>query len=622
MRVQFVVAARDHHLAVLARQRRDDTTAREAGFLQLLADEAAAGRQFDLEHFRLALLDRRDRRDAAAAHERQDAVRAEQPRRHGEVDAKTLVERHVVGLLHQRHRATDTEALAELARHQVALVLLADAEEGVGVADVLLLQEVQVGRVGVQHDDALQHLAEVLGLAAVLDDDAHVDVFALQLLADLLCYARGAEHHHRARLALLLPELLLERGDRLRLAEHEHLVAGAQVVGAARHQHLARAIDGGDQHARRQLQVLQLLAGERAAFQHDEAPQLHAAFGEVVDAERLVEPHRLHHFLGGEVVERQQQVVLEVLAEEGLRPPHRRRVAQAQHRLLGAHALAEQAGQHVDLVVVRHRQQQVGLVRVGAIEHVGARTVAVHGLNVEQVGDAPHALQVRVDDGDGVPFGRQHLRQIRTDLAEPDDQDVHREGRDDTVQSPGLILLLDNKDSFVWNLAQALGALGARVDVVRSDRIDVEALAAARALVVSPGPGRPEEAGISIAAIRRWSGHRPILGVCLGHQAIGAAFGADVVRGAPVHGRTSPIRHGGIGLFAGLPDPLHACRYHSLYVAPPLGPELVATAHLDSGELMAVQHRAHPTFGVQFHPESFRTQLGQRLLANFLREVA
>jgi len=185
-----------------------------------------------------------------------------------------------------------------------------------------------------------------------------------------------------------------------------------------------------------------------------------------------------------------------------------------------------------------------------------------------------------------------------------------------------LILLLDNKDSFVWNLAQALFALGADVEVVRSDRIEVEALARARALVVSPGPGRPEEAGISIAAIRRWSGQRPILGVCLGHQAIGAAFGAAVVRGAPVHGRTSPIRHGATGLFAGLPDPLHACRYHSLYVAPPLGPELVATAHLDSGEVMAVQHRAHPTFGVQFHPESFRTQLGQRLLANFLREVA
>ena len=185
-----------------------------------------------------------------------------------------------------------------------------------------------------------------------------------------------------------------------------------------------------------------------------------------------------------------------------------------------------------------------------------------------------------------------------------------------------MILLLDNKDSFVWNLAQALAMLGAAVEVVRSDTIAVEALASARAIVVSPGPGRPEDAGISIAAIRRWSGEKPILGVCLGHQAIGAAFGANVTRGAPMHGRTSPIVHDGRGLFAGLPNPLHACRYHSLYVAPPLGTELVATAHTPTGEVMAVRHRQHPTHGVQFHPESFRTPDGQHLLANFLREIA
>ena len=184
-----------------------------------------------------------------------------------------------------------------------------------------------------------------------------------------------------------------------------------------------------------------------------------------------------------------------------------------------------------------------------------------------------------------------------------------------------MILLLDNKDSFVWNLAQALGALGATVEVARSDTIDVESLGRASALVVSPGPGRPEHAGHSIAAIRRWSGHRPILGVCLGHQAIGVAFGGSVVRGEPRHGRTSPIAHDGTGVFAGLPQPLVACRYHSLYVATPLPAELRATAHTATGEVMAVQHHAQPTFGVQFHPESFRTEHGARLLANFLRAV-
>ncbi|MFN9331913.1 MAG: anthranilate synthase component II [Planctomycetota bacterium] len=185
-----------------------------------------------------------------------------------------------------------------------------------------------------------------------------------------------------------------------------------------------------------------------------------------------------------------------------------------------------------------------------------------------------------------------------------------------------MILLLDNKDSFVWNLAQAFGALGAVVDGVRSDRAPVEAMAAARAIVVSPGPGRPEDAGVSISALRRGSGERPILGVCLGHQAIGAAFGGRVVRGAPMHGRTCRIDHAADGLFAGLPQPLEVCRYHSLYVADPLPAELVATARTGDGAVMALRHRAHPTFGVQFHPESFRTPAGPALLANFLREVA
>jgi len=163
--------------------------------------------------------------------------------------------------------------------------------------------------------------------------------------------------------------------------------------------------------------------------------------------------------------------------------------------------------------------------------------------------------------------------------------------------------------------------LGAEVRVARSDGIDVDEPGAYRAMVVSPGPGRPEQAGVSTAAIVRWSGRLPILGVCLGHQAIGAAFGATLGRGTPVHGRTSAVHHDGSSLFAGLPEPLVACRYHSLYLQPPLPEPLVATAHTGDGEVMAVRHREHPTFGVQFHPESFRTPHGPRLLANFLQLV-
>jgi anthranilate synthase/aminodeoxychorismate synthase-like glutamine amidotransferase len=183
-----------------------------------------------------------------------------------------------------------------------------------------------------------------------------------------------------------------------------------------------------------------------------------------------------------------------------------------------------------------------------------------------------------------------------------------------------LILILDNKDSFVWNLAQGLEALGATVEVVRSDRVAVEELAGAAALVLSPGPGRPEDAGITVAAVRRWSGAVPVLGVCLGHQAIGAALGAAVVRVAPTHGRTSAVLHDGKGLFAGVPQPMTACRYHSLAVDPTTLPaELEPTAWTADGVLMAVRHRSHPTHGVQFHPESFRTEAGTILLRNFLR---
>lgn len=185
-----------------------------------------------------------------------------------------------------------------------------------------------------------------------------------------------------------------------------------------------------------------------------------------------------------------------------------------------------------------------------------------------------------------------------------------------------MILLLDNKDSFVWNLAQALQALGADLEVVRSDRMRCDELGQFRALVLSPGPGRPEQAGICVPAVQRYSGRLPILGICLGHQAIGLALGAAVDRGPPVHGRTSAIHHAGEGIFRGLPSPFAACRYHSLYVARELAPDLQATAWLADGAVMAVRHAAHPTFGLQFHPESFRSAYGTDLLRNFLAEVA
>ena len=186
-----------------------------------------------------------------------------------------------------------------------------------------------------------------------------------------------------------------------------------------------------------------------------------------------------------------------------------------------------------------------------------------------------------------------------------------------------MILLLDNKDSFVWNLAQGLRILGAQVEVVRTDQLNVEAAGDGQAIVLSPGPGRPEDAGASIAVVRRWSGLRPILGVCLGHQAIAAAFGAVIVRCRPRHGRTSPLEHPGTGIYLGLPTGVPFCRYHSLSVDPRTMPaELVADAFASDGTLMGLRHRDHATHGVQFHPESFRSPHGSRLLRNFLDEVA
>lgn len=186
------------------------------------------------------------------------------------------------------------------------------------------------------------------------------------------------------------------------------------------------------------------------------------------------------------------------------------------------------------------------------------------------------------------------------------------------------MLVIDNYDSFVHNLARYFRLLGRPTAVVRCDAITLAAIAddPPEAIVISPGPRAPADAGISVDVIRRFSGQIPILGVCLGHQAIGAAFGAHVVRGEPVHGRHSTITHDGQGLFAGLPSPLSVARYHSLVLDPTTMPGcLSVTARTANGTVMGVRHHEHPTFGVQFHPESVLTDEGFRLLANFLREA-
>jgi anthranilate synthase/phosphoribosyltransferase len=184
-----------------------------------------------------------------------------------------------------------------------------------------------------------------------------------------------------------------------------------------------------------------------------------------------------------------------------------------------------------------------------------------------------------------------------------------------------MILLIDNYDSFTYNLAQYLGELGAEVHVVRNDAItpDEAARLAPSHVVISPGPGTPDGAGASLDIVRRLAPQAPILGVCLGHQAIGQAFGGRVARaGRLMHGKLSPVHHNGQGVFAGLPSPFHATRYHSLIVAEPLPECLEATAATPEGELMALRHRRYPTHGVQFHPESILTQHGHQLLRNFL----
>ena len=185
-----------------------------------------------------------------------------------------------------------------------------------------------------------------------------------------------------------------------------------------------------------------------------------------------------------------------------------------------------------------------------------------------------------------------------------------------------MLLLIDNYDSFTYNLAQYLGELGAEVRVERNDAVAVDDVAklAPRRIVISPGPCTPNEAGISLELISRLAGKIPILGVCLGHQAIGQAFGGKVVRAPQVmHGKTSPIEHDGAGLFRGIPSPMQATRYHSLVVEPQSLPATLAvTARTADGEIMALAHKTLPVWGVQFHPESILTVDGKRLLQNFL----
>jgi anthranilate synthase component 2 len=185
-----------------------------------------------------------------------------------------------------------------------------------------------------------------------------------------------------------------------------------------------------------------------------------------------------------------------------------------------------------------------------------------------------------------------------------------------------VLLVIDNYDSFTYNLVQYFGELGADVRVIRNDAIAPEAIDALHpeAIVISPGPGAPRDAGISVPVIRRYGGRLPVLGVCLGHQAIGEAFGGRVVRAARImHGKTSPIRHDGRGVFRGLSDPFEATRYHSLLVErATLPPMLEVSAWTAEGEIMGLRHREHLIEGVQFHPESILTSEGRALLANFL----
>jgi anthranilate synthase component 2 len=189
-----------------------------------------------------------------------------------------------------------------------------------------------------------------------------------------------------------------------------------------------------------------------------------------------------------------------------------------------------------------------------------------------------------------------------------------------------MILVIDNYDSFTWNLVQYLGELGAELEVRRNDELSVEQIEAMapERIVISPGPCTPNEAGVSVDVIRRLGPATPILGVCLGHQSIGAAYGGNVVRaGRVMHGKTSPVRHTGVGILRGVPTPFTVARYHSLVIEPGTLPaELEAIAWTDEpgweNEIQAVRHREHPVWGVQFHPESIASESGKDILRNFL----
>jgi anthranilate synthase/aminodeoxychorismate synthase-like glutamine amidotransferase len=187
------------------------------------------------------------------------------------------------------------------------------------------------------------------------------------------------------------------------------------------------------------------------------------------------------------------------------------------------------------------------------------------------------------------------------------------------------LLLIDNYDSFAYNLYQYLCELGATVEVVRNDKLTVEDVAAMQpeGIILSPGPGRPEDAGICVQVVEQFAGKVPLLGVCLGHQAIAAAYGSKIV-GAPalLHGKTSMIHHDGAGLYRGLPTPFRAVRYHSLVSdRDTLPPELIIDAETSDGTIMGIRHRDIPLYGVQFHPESILTDCGKQLLQNFLDVV-
>ena len=184
------------------------------------------------------------------------------------------------------------------------------------------------------------------------------------------------------------------------------------------------------------------------------------------------------------------------------------------------------------------------------------------------------------------------------------------------------LAMIDNYDSFTYNLVQYMAELGAEPVVFRNDGVTVEELGQFDGVVISPGPGRPEDAGVSTEAIRTLSGKVAILGVCLGHQCLGQVFGGEVVRNEPSHGKTSWIHHDNSGVMAGVSEPFEATRYHSLIVKRSSVPaELVVTAWTHDGTVMGLRHVKHPTYGVQFHPESVLTREGKKILGNFVRRA-